>query len=195
MNAILWGWFSLAIALVSYIPYTLSIISGRTKPHAFSWFVWAFLTAIAFFAQLADNAGPGAWATGFTAVCSVFFTILAVFCGEKNIARSDWITFLAALGTIPIWYVMKDPLWAVVLITIIDALAFYPTFRKSWHKPQEEMTLTFSLSALKFGVALLALENTTWTTALYPWSLVIMNGAFVVMVWYRRRYLKAQTSN
>ena len=54
------GIFAILIGIYSYIPYFRDIFTGRTKPHAFTWFVWFLLTAIAFFAQLAGNGGAGA---------------------------------------------------------------------------------------------------------------------------------------
>ena len=185
----IWAWFSLIVAVISYTPYTISIFRGRTKPHAFTWVIWAALTTIAFTAQIAEGAGPGAWATGFTALVSFCFVGLALFKGEKDITRSDWITFLSGIAAIPLWYTMDSPLYAVILITVIDALAFYPTFRKSWYKPSEELPITYILSAVKFALALAALQTFNWTTVLYPASLVFMNSIFVVMVTLRRRAL------
>lgn len=181
------GWFGAGLGLLGYVPYFISIIKNKTKPHAFSWFVWGLLTAIAYFAQIADGAGPGAWATGFTAVACFVIVIAAIFKGEKEITRSDWIAFISALAAIPVWYATKDPLWAIILVTIIDMIAFYPTFRKSWHKPHEEEPLAYGISGMKFFIALFALENVTITTALYPLSLVIMNWIFVGMVLSRRK--------
>jgi len=189
------GWFSLLISVVGYIPYFITILSGKTKPHAFSWLIWAILMTIAFFAQDAGGAGSGAWATGFSAVVAFIIVAFALFKGEKQITRSDWITFIAALSAIPIWYVTKDPLYSVILITVIDALGFYPTFRKSWNKPQEELPLPWGLNSFKFLVALFALECFNWTTALYPASLVLMNGTFFVMIIWRKRIFTSNHSN
>jgi hypothetical protein len=61
------GLVATGIAFVSYLPYFRDILANRTKPHAFSWLVWASLTGISFFGQLAVGAGPGAWVMGFTA--------------------------------------------------------------------------------------------------------------------------------
>ena len=144
------GIFAIVIGIYSYIPYFRDIVAGRTKPHAFSWFVWALLTGIAFFAQLHGKGGAGAWVT-------------------------------------------DDPVGSVILITIIDALAFVPTFRKSYHKPNEETASTYSLSALKFAVAIAALSTVSVTTALYPLSLVVTNGVFVMMLLSRRKRLTAAT--
>lgn len=180
------GWISLAFATAGYIPYLYSIWLGKTKPHGFSWFIWGLLTAIAYFAQVQSGAGPGSWATAMTACACFLITIFSLFKGEKHITRSDWLTFTAALAAIPIWYITDNPLSAILLITLIDALGFWPTFRKSWHKPHEEHPLTYFLSAVKFTLSMLALHSFNWTTALYPASLIFMNGAFVLMVIYRR---------
>jgi hypothetical protein len=185
------GGIATAIALVGYLPYFRDLHRGTTKPHAFSWLVWAILTGIAFAGQVTDAAGPGAWVTGFTAVvCSAIF-VIALFIGEKQISLFDWICLGLSLGAIPLWVVTATPLWSVVLITIIDAVGFLPTFRKSYFKPWEETAVTYLLSGVKFVVALAALDRFSITTALYPLSLVLMNGAFVVMLLQRRQQLSA----
>lgn len=182
----IFGWISLVFATAGYIPYFYSIWLGRTRPHGFSWFIWGLLTAIAYFAQAQNGAGAGSWATGVTACVCLLVSIISLFKGEKQITLSDWLTFIAALAAIPLWYVTENAFYAVLLITLIDVLGFWPTFRKSWHRPHEEHPLTYFLSAVKFMLAMLALESFSWTTALYPASLVIMNGLFVIMVLYRR---------
>jgi hypothetical protein len=186
LSSEIFGWLSLALAIFGYIPYVLSIRAGETKPHCFSWFIWGVLTAIAYAAQTESGAGPGSWATGLTVLVCLLVTALSAVYGEKRITRSDWLTFLAALTAIPIWYATSNPFYAILLVTLIDALGFWPTFRKSWHKPFEEHPLTYTLSAIKFLLSLLAISNFTWTTALYPASLVLMNSAFVIMVLVRR---------
>lgn len=175
------------IAIYSYIPYFRDIFRHRTKPHAFSWFIWFTLTAIGFAAQLSDNGGPGAWVTGFTALVSFFIFLAAVWWGERDITLSDWICLAGALLAIGFWAVTETPLLSVVLITVIDAIGFIPTFRKSYHKPHEETMQTFALSAVKHVLAIMALNNYSIVTILYPASLVIMNGLFVSMLIKRRK--------
>jgi hypothetical protein len=62
--------------------------------------------------------------------------------------------------------------------------------RKSWHKPHEELLQTYALSGTKFVLAILALQNFTPTTWLYPASLVLMNYGFVVMALWRRQAIR-----
>jgi hypothetical protein len=186
---ILLGALATLIGLISYIPYFRDIFNGKTKPHFFSWFIWALLTGIAFIAQVVDDAGPGAWVTGLTAFICLLISILALRKGEKNITKSDWMCFLAALVGIVIWIKTNDPLFAVIVVTFVDAIAYIPTFRKSYYKPQEETLIKYELATLKFFIALFALQSLTVTTWLYPASLVLTNGAFVVMNIARRKKL------
>ena len=153
----------------------------------FSWLIWATLTAIAYFAQISDNAGAGSWITALTAAISFFIFFFAIFKGEKNITKGDWLTFIAALSAIPVWMITDNPLWSVIIITVIDALGFYPTVRKSWDKPEEENMFHYFMAGLKFVLAVMALDNFSIITALYPLSLVFMNFAFIALVFVRKR--------
>lgn len=186
------GVLAIAIGVYSYIPYFRDIFAGKTKPHAFSWFVWFLLTAIAFFAQIAGEGGAGAWVTGFTALVSLAVVVAALKVGKRNIVPLDWAFFVGSLLSLVLWAVTKNPVGSVVLITIIDALAFVPTFRKSYHKPHEETSITYALSGIKFAIGLAALNTVSVTTALYPLSLVVTNLLFVVMIEWRRKQLKAK---
>ena|SRR3989344_5291221 len=182
------GGIAVALGLFGYVFYVRGISQGKVKPHAFSWFVWGLLTAIAFFAQITEGGGAGAWVTGVTALCSFCFALVGLGASSRVlIAKSDWIFFIGALLTIPIWYFSGNPLWSVIIITIIDAVAFAPTFRKAFLNPETENGWTYTLSGLKFVVALFALESFTWTTALYPASLVIANLIFVAMLVWRKQ--------
>jgi hypothetical protein len=182
------GGLAVALGLFGYIFYVRGILQGKVKPHAFTWFVWGLLTAIAFYAQVTEGGGAGAWVTGVTALCSFGFALVGLGASSRVfIAKSDWIFFVSALLTIPIWYFSGSPLWSVIIITITDAIAFAPTFRKAFTHPETENGWTYALSGLKFIVSLFALESLTWTTALYPASLVVANLAFVGMLLWRRQ--------
>ena len=110
------------IALISYIPYFRNMFSGKTKPHAFSWLVWTVLLSIGFAAQVVEKGGAGAWITGSTAfLCFVIFGC-ALFKGERDFSRFDWLCLLGAGIAIVLWRVTNDALIAVVLVVLIDAL-------------------------------------------------------------------------
>jgi hypothetical protein len=178
------------IGFATYIQYLYLLHHKRIKPHVFSWFVWGLISVIGWAAQWVDSAGPGAWPMAQTAIWCFVVAAISLKRGEKNITRSDWYVFIGSLLSLAAWAVTKDPAWAAVLITITDILAFYPTIRKSWHKPHEDAAFAFSISATKFAIALFAIENISVATFLYPFSLVFVNGGYVVMLLWRRRVLK-----
>lgn len=183
------GGLAVVLGAVGYVFYIHGIIKGKVKPHAFSWFVWGLLTAIAFVAQVADGGGPGAWVTGFTALMCIAFTLVGLGASSRVfIAKSDWFYFVGALTTIPLWYFTGSPLLSVILITVIDALAFIPTFRKAYKHPETESVHTYTLSGIKFIPSIFALQNFSVVTVLYPASLILMNALFVGMVLWRKHH-------
>jgi len=182
-----WGILATGIAFVGYAPYIRDILRNKTKPHAFSWFVWLILTVIGFFIQVADNAGPGAWVTGFTAaICFVIF-LFSLRKGTVRITHLDWISLGGALIAMFCWLVVKQPLVSVILITCTDALGFFPTVRKTYFHPHSETMSTYVLSGTKHLIALFAMSHLSLITSMYPFYLVFMNGLFVAMLVVRRR--------
>lgn len=153
------GYLAVIIGIVSYIPYITNIFRGKTKPHAFSWLVWAVLTGIAFAAQVIENGGAGTWVTGATALTCMVIFILALFKGNIKFSFFDWSSLIAAFTAMLFWKLTNDPLIAVILVTLTDALGFFPTFRKAYYKPYEETTITFAISSIKFAIAIIALSS------------------------------------
>jgi hypothetical protein len=116
--------------------------------------------------------------------------VIAIKRGEKNITRSDRLNLVGAGLALVLWFVTSGPLLSVILITIVDFLGFMPTIRKSYNKPHEETLIHYVLAGLKFVLAIIALDNYTVVTWLYPASLVVANLAFVFMLVVRRRKLE-----
>lgn len=183
------GLLAVIIGFIGYVPYFRTIFNGKTKPHAFTWLVWGVLTGIAFVGQVVGEGGAGAWVTGFTALVSFTIFALALVKGKKDFPKADWLCLGGCILALALWAFTNDPLSAIILITVIDALAFAPTFRKSHSKPYSEPAFTYALSGLKFLIALFALQELSLVTVLYPASLVIMNGAFVILLLVQRKRL------
>lgn len=179
----------IAFGVASFAFYIHGILKGRIRPHIFTWIVWCIVMAVASAAQIVENAGAGAAVTVCAAIMTVIVTLLAFRYGEKNITRSDWLALVVCLSAIPVWQITAQPLYAVIIVTCIDAVAYYPTFRKSWLKPAEEGVIAFALGGLQFFFSLLALEKVNLTTALYPAVITFFNFALVFQLLVRRRAL------
>lgn len=180
--------FAIILSIISYIPYIRDIIKGKTKPHAFTWLIWTILGIVGFSAQISDNAGPGAYMN----LVNIFVGIYILFAGFKyrsNIVKSDYISLIMALLTIPLWLITKNPLWSVLLILIIDIFAFIPTIRKSFMNPYSETAETYFINSLKHLLSISALTRYTLITSLYPSYLVSVNFLFLVFLMTRRKYV------
>lgn len=183
---ILLGIMAALLSIAAHVPYTRALLKGTNKPHIFTWIIWTVLTCIACAAQIAGNAGPGAWSTAVTVLMCLIITALTFRHGSRDITRSDWCMFIGGLAAIPVWMLTSNPLWAVLIVTAIDALAFAPTWRKSWSKPYEEEISMYGVNVVRHMIAITALSQYALVTALYPAMLLIMNAGMYAMLRARR---------
>lgn len=181
---------AMALTLLVFIPYFFAIASSKAKPHVLSWVIWGITTCIVFLAQLEDQGGVGAWPIGLSGVVTLLIALLAwTKHADISITKVDWLFFITALSSLPLWYWMSDPLWAVVILTTIDFLGFGPTFRKIYHYPYSESLVFYLLFAIRNVMVVIALENYSVTTVLFP---VVVGAACMALVGiaiYRRRAL------
>lgn len=188
-NAEIFGGLAFLVGLWASGIYIVSILRHQSRPHLFTWAVWTLLSGIGFLAQLHDKAGPGAWALGITVLCTLAITLLSLKYGDHEFTRGDKIALGASLIAIVPWLLTSDPLGSVILISLIDIVAFYPTIRKSWLRPNEEHLTGYNVASLKFILSFAAMNAFTLNTLLYPATIIVANTAFVVMCLWRRKVL------
>lgn len=182
------GGVTIFLSLVGYIPYIRDVIKGKTKPHAFSWVVWTLITFIVGFAQLAAGSGWGAVHNLVTGFVGAIILVYALKNKDKDIKRVDVVLFVLALLSIPLWVVTEDPLYSIILITIIDIFAFVPTLRKTWNAPHSETLISYVIAGLKYCIALVAISTYSLATLIYPVALIVMNASIVcIMILGRRK--------
>lgn len=182
----------LAIALTfsAFAPYIRTIIHGTTKPHVFSWLIWGTTTFLAFLAQLEAKGGVGAWPIGVSGVITIFIAFLAYAKrADITVTKVDWLFFISALSSLPLWHLTSDPLWAVVILTTVDVLGFGPTVRKVYKSPHSESLLFFALFAARNLIVIGALETHSVTTVLFPAVIAVACMLLIAMATYRRRVI------
>ncbi len=182
-------------SVLVYTTYLWSIYQKKTRPHIFSWFNWGLLSAIGAYAQLEIGGGPSAWVVVTIAVVCFFITFLAYFIGEKNITKSDWLTFIGALLAIPAWLIAEDPFIVLIIVVTISILTYYPTIRKSWRDPWGEPPQTYFWAGLRFFLTLFAVPDASAETLFYPFFLMSTEWGFAIYILWRRRKLMQQTAN
>lgn len=179
---------AITLTFVAFYPYLRSIIQGKTKPHVFSWVIWGSTTFVVFLAQLEAGAGVGAWPIGVSGSITILIAVLAyVKRSDVAITKIDWLLFISAMSSLPLWYITADPTWAVVILTMVDLLGFGPTIRKTYISPHSESLAFFALFAARNGIVVMALENYSIATALFPAAIATACILLMLLIMYRRR--------
>lgn len=169
------GITAVVISIFSLFPYISDIVKKKTKPHLYTWVIWTPLTFMAFFSQMSDGAGAGAWTTGVTAILCLLILALSFKFGTKDITRSDKVMLAGVVSATFLFIVVRNALLSIILVTFIDVAAFYPTIRKSLKKPYEETLSTHNFAAIKHFISIFALEKISLITALYPSAVFLAN--------------------
>ena len=181
---------AIVLTFALFYPYVRSILRGDTKPHVLSWIIWSIVTFTVCFAQLSDGAGIGAWPIGLSALITSYVALLSwMKSSDLSITPLDWACLLVALMAVPIWLVTSNPLWAVLILTVIDLVGFGPTVRKAYSRPHEERIWFFALGALRNVLAIAALEHYSATTVVFPAAVGIACLALAPFIALRRRVL------
>lgn len=178
---------AIALTFIAFVPYIRSILQNKTRPHVFSWVIWGSTTFIVFLAQLAAKGGVGAWPIGISGIITIIVAVLAyIKKSDSSITTLDWIFFISALLSLPFWYITDDPVWAVLILTLVDLLGFGPTLRKAFNDPFSEQTLFYSLFMFRNLLVVLALEHYSLTTVLFPGVIGAACLLLIMMIVYRR---------
>lgn len=184
---------AIALTFIAFFPYIRSILNGAIKPHVFSWIIWGSTTFVVFLAQLEDNGGAGAWPIGVSGIITMMIALLAYLKrADITITKTDWLFFVSAMSSLPFWYFTSDPLWAVAVLTAVDVLGFGPTVRKAYAFPHSESLLFFGLFTARNLIVIMALENYSITTVLFPAVIAAACALLMAMIAYRRRTLASR---
>jgi len=175
------------LALYAYVPYLIGIFKGKTRPHLFTWLIWSIVTCIAVVVQIMEGGGMGTWPTMAAAITCLFITALAVKYGSKDIKKIDYFFLIASLSAIPLWIITNNPTYSALLVTFIEIIAAIPTIRKSWNKPEEEVTSTYGINTARYFLSIIALASFSISTVAYPVGMVFMNGLIFAVLLIRRK--------
>lgn len=176
-----------AIGIYAFFPYLIDTLTLKTKPHAYTWLIWAITQGTA---VVGIWYGGGSWG-GLNLTVGVIFVIgiflFSLKYGTKNITRSDTIILIAALLAILVWWQLDQPLLSIIMISIIDVTGYIPSFRKSYIEPWSETLSSWLLFTFSNVFAVLALSEYNALTLTYIISISLANIALFLLCLFRRR--------
>lgn len=184
------GGIAVFLTFAAYVPYYRDIIRGKTHPHVYSWSLWGLLTVLLVALQIKGGAGAATWVTATAGLLCIGVIVLSLKSGKKDITTSDTIVAILGLIAIGFWLIADQPVTSIILVIVADALAFIPTIRKSWHKPYTETLSLYVTNALRFFLALAAVETYTFLAASWIVFWATGNAMFAIMLIIRRKQVE-----
>ncbi len=185
------GFSAIGLTFIGYFPYFRDIFKGKTRPHVFSWLIWAIVTGLIFALQITKGAGVGAYVTLAVSLISFTIFLLGLKNGARDIQKVDVLFLALAILSIPLWLVVDQPVLSMILLSSIDMLGFIPTILKSWNDPYSETLAFYFITTFRHTISVLALVEYNPVTALFPITWVLANGGFAVMLILRRKAVQA----
>jgi len=198
---IILGTIAAVLALFSSYLYIRDIFRGNTKPHTYTWLIWAIVTVVAFLGQWVSGGGPGSWATGVAALVTIGTLILSLSgkYGTKDVTNFDKICLVLAILSILPWLLTKSVLWSVILATLIDLIAFFPTMRKTWNAPYSESLGSMYVDAVKHSLSIFSMGSYSLVNIIYPAGVLLTKfviiGEIVFLRKFRRKYALNKAEN
>jgi hypothetical protein len=187
------GAIAVFLTFAAYVPYYRDILKGKTHPHVYSWSLWGLLTALLVALQIKGGAGPATWVTAAAGLLCLGVVILSLKNGKKDITTSDTVVAVLSLIAIAFWLIANQPVISIILVIIADGLAFIPTVRKSWHKPHTETLSLYVTNALRFFMALAAVETYTFLSTSWIVFWATLNALFSILLIVRRQQVSGKT--
>lgn len=174
------------LAFVGNFSYLRDVARGIIKPHPYTWFIWSIVSMTTFFGGLAKGAGIGALPTGVAEAFTVaifLFSLRQLLRGDAGTIRAIDHYFLAAalLGLIP-WVMTDDPTVSVVIVVLIDVVAFVPTLRKAWVEPTTERPLLYEMNVARHILTLFSLQSYNVATTIHSIAMIITNTAMTAFL-------------
>jgi hypothetical protein len=179
------------LLIIGYLPYFRDIFKKKTRPHLFTWLIWTITQGTS--AGLLMWGG-GKWSSlglviGSFLVFSIF--LLSFKYGTRDISLSDKIFLFLSLSALIVWWLLDSPLISVIMVSAIDGLAYFPTFRKTFKDPRSETIFFWIIMALVDILLLLANAQYNVLTLTYLSTLAIANIAVVLICVIRKNKLKS----
>lgn len=182
----LFGKMAGIVAFAAYVPYIVSIVRGKTEPNRATWLIWTivgFMLAISYYYS---GAVETMWVPVIYVIgpCSIF--VLSFKYGKSEWVLIDTFCLFGVAVSLLLWWLSGSALVALLLNLFIDFLGAVPTVRKVYYEPQTEDRLAWVLSCAGSLINLFAIEDWTFSIAVYPIYMCIGNGVITALIFIGR---------
>jgi hypothetical protein len=174
------GYLSGIVILISFLPYIRDIFKGRTKPEKYSWLIWAFLGAIAFFSQFAKGASHSLIMTGAQFLGDLSIFLLALKYGFGGFLKRDKIALAGAGASLILWYITREAAVALFIVIFIDAIGVFLTAIKAYENPGTETASTWALTFAAGILGCIAVGKFNLILLAFPFYIALAGAAILL---------------
>jgi len=171
------------IGFLAFVPYILDTLNRKTKPNKATWIIWAVLGIIIAASYWSAGARDTAWTPIGYAIGILAVTALSFKYGEGGWTKLDKACLLGAGAGLVVWAITSEPIFALYLTTIIDAIGGIPTIRKTYLRPETESRAAWAMFLVANSLNLLAINEWTLTIAMYPVYVLILSLTMNILMW------------
>ncbi len=182
---ILWL-ITILIMIPQDILYLRSIFRWVTKPHIYTRLIWFLLMWVGFLIQYMNWWWPWTWVLWWAAIFQLAIVILSIKFWTKDITKFDTILLILSLLLIIVYLWIEEKLYALIMLIIIDMIAYLPTIRKTYNAPYSEDLFVWNIWSFKYVLSIFALSQYSFYTMAYPTAIIFMNVLFVWIILFKR---------
>ena len=176
------GILSAICFVIAYIPYVISVIAGKTKPHPFSWFLWGLIGILSLYFYIhvgAHETLPLAYG-GAIFPFVVFLFSLKYWSG--GFSRFDYIVLTLSILSIVLYVLFRSASFSLSISILADMFAFMPTIRKTYLDPSSESLPSWCLFLGSYILSVLAISRWTYGVAIFPCYLMVFGFIMVSLL-------------
>ena len=163
--------------------YLFDTIAGRAQPNRITWLLWGIFPLDIFVAQRAQGVGALS-RPSFVAGLTPLLVVAASFFNPKAYGKTeprDYYLMAAAIVGIILWAITDNPNVALLFSLLADVLAGIPTLIKSYRHPESESWIGYGISAIGFGISVLAVQTYDFQNTAFVAYIFVMNLTFAVL--------------
>ncbi len=166
---------------------TRGTLSGNLKPDRMSLLLWALAPLVGFVIAFSNGAYLSALPLLLAGLAPLFIFGITFFSKHTpwKMHFADYLGGVFSLIAIIIWIMIKDPVWATIVVIIADICAAVPTIMKTWQEPKTESLMMYVLGGIGNIIGLATLKIWSIPTAGFSIYLVFLGIAMAIAITHR----------
>ena len=169
--------------------YIQAVFKGVIQPNRITWLMWSIAPLIATVAAISNGVGLSVlpiFMSGFTPLL-VFMISFANKNAYWKLSTGDYVCGLMSIFALVVWYISKNPNYAILFAIISDGFAAFPTIVKAWRYPETEEIRAFIGGLILATSSFFAIETWDFSALAFPIYLVGLN---ILMIYAIKHKIK-----